>query len=281
MSCLYPIPAWYSEKLTDLGKRSVVFNPREGIQDEKLELPCGKCVGCKEDKAREWTVRLYCENLMHERSAFLTLTYDDNNLPSDLKLNKKDIQLFIKRLRNNRNKLRYFVCGEYGGMTNRPHYHAIIFGMDFHHPYQEDIGNEMFLYPDMSKYWSLGRVVVAPVTPASIAYVAGYATKKIGDPDTFNIMSKRPPIAYEFVKKYARNINDLEGVIVGSSKLPVPSVFFDWSDELTELKEKQSNYVRCMDIEEVIKRKEKHRARERNLKGKLSARDAKQKRNLN
>lgn len=47
-------------------------------------------------------------------------------------LDKTHVQLFMKRLRkaqcgNGKSPIKYYCCGEYGGKTNRPHYHAILF----------------------------------------------------------------------------------------------------------------------------------------------------------
>ena len=276
MPCLYPLAAWRSKSLNESGKRGITFNASTGLQEHPIDLPCSKCVGCKETQAREWTTRLYCENLYHERSSFLTLTYDDNNLPEGNKINKRDMQLFLKKLRNKGDKLRYFICGEYGGQTKRPHYHAIIFGLDFRSPYEQTIGENMFLYPEMEKYWNKGRVVIAPVTPASIAYVAGYAVKKIGDQDTFNMMSRKPPIGKQYVLDHAKNINDIEGVIVGENKLPVPSVFFEWTDELEPLKGRQIEHNRTLSPEQKWKARAKLRAREININSKIKSRNLKQ-----
>lgn len=277
MTCVYPLAAFRSKTVNpETGVRGITFSAREGVQDEKLDLPCGKCLGCKEDQAKDWTTRLYCESLGYERSAFLTITYDDDNYPLDGKINKRDMQLFLKRLRNQGDKLRYFICGEYGGITKRPHYHAIIFGMDFRSPYEQVIGENLFLYPDMEKYWNKGRVVIAPVTPASIAYVAGYAVKKIGDDDTFNMMSKVPPIGKEYCMKYAKNINEMGGVVVGDSINPVPKVFFDWSEDLEPLKEQQLEYVRTMSPNDKWEKRKRLRGREKSLRSKAKNNQVKQ-----
>ena len=70
---------------------------------------------------------------MHEDNCFITLTYDDENIPWDGSLNKQHFQAFMKRLRwhNKEKKIRYFHVGEYGEQLSRPHYHALIFNHDF------------------------------------------------------------------------------------------------------------------------------------------------------
>jgi hypothetical protein len=96
-----------------------------------LYVPCGKCIACRIARTREWTVRIMHEMSCHDNAVFATLTYDDDHLPPDRSISKDELQRFIKRLRKELGdrKIRYFACGEYGETTNRPHYHAIIFGL--------------------------------------------------------------------------------------------------------------------------------------------------------
>ena len=100
-----------------------------------FNVPCGKCLACLSQKAKEWTMRLSHEWYYYNEtnSMFITLTYDSDNIPSDYGLHKRDIQLFMKRLRKQCDKenikLKYFVAGEYGFQKHRPHYHMILFGL--------------------------------------------------------------------------------------------------------------------------------------------------------
>lgn len=94
--------------------------------------PCGKCLSCRIAKSREWSARLIHELGDWQEAVFVTLTYDDEHLPPNHSLVKKDLQKFFKRLRRYYQKpIRYFACGEYGEKTNRPHYHAIIYGIGY------------------------------------------------------------------------------------------------------------------------------------------------------
>ena len=105
-----------------------------------FQLPCGKCAECLLEKARDWAVRCTHEAKMHQKDCFITLTYSDQNLPPDGKLNYTHFQLFSKRLRKYAGKdIGFFMCGEYGESTQRPHYHACIFGWD---PEDKEIWNE-------------------------------------------------------------------------------------------------------------------------------------------
>lgn len=104
-----------------------------------LPVPCGKCPLCVRKKINHWTFRIKKEAELHSSAFFVTLTYDEEHLPKTTSgyptLNKRDVQLFIKRLRRheerkgNHNKIRYYLVGEYGSRTFRPHYHAVIFGI--------------------------------------------------------------------------------------------------------------------------------------------------------
>lgn len=102
-------------------------------------VPCGKCVECLSQKRNDWSVRLYYEMQKYSTPpAFITLTYDDDHLPTMVDedtgelvpvVSKRDLQLFFKRLRKRVPGIRYFFCSEYGPTTNRPHYHGIIFNL--------------------------------------------------------------------------------------------------------------------------------------------------------
>lgn len=135
-----------------------------------LDLPCGKCIGCREAKAKAWALRCRLELQEHESAAFSTLTYNNEKLPDTLQ--KRHLQLFLKRLRKRFNgrktnrDVRFFACGEYGEQTQRPHYHAILFGAS-----EKD--NQA-----IQAAWSYGHADVRNATAASINYVAGYTAKK-------------------------------------------------------------------------------------------------------
>lgn len=91
-------------------------------------VPCGKCFECKRNDRNGWAIRLQHEI---KSGTFVTLTYDEEHLPKDGKLIKKDLQDYIKRVReqlryeNPSFRLLYFGVGEYGERYGRPHYHII------------------------------------------------------------------------------------------------------------------------------------------------------------
>lgn len=147
--------------------------------------------------------------MSHLESSFITLTYNDDNLPYDVfsplpSLCKRDVQLFMKRLRKKLNKeIRFYLCGEYGENTHRPHYHAIIFGHDFNSD-KDFHGSSATL----SELWTYGNNFVGYCNPKTIQYVAGYVTKKFVNKkrDTitpeFTLMSRRPGIGFYAVNSY-------------------------------------------------------------------------------
>lgn len=139
-------------------------------------------------RARDWAVRCSLELADHKRASFVTLTYDDLHLPPTL--DKAHVSRFLRRLRKTlgSRSVRFFASGEYGETTERPHYHAILYGTA-----DEDA---------IQHCWRAGFARVDPVTPASISYVAGYSAKKIGwklqrgervDPSTGEVYEYQPP----------------------------------------------------------------------------------------
>lgn len=133
-------------------------------------VPCGKCLCCRASKSKEWALRLKHEQAYWDREGFVTLTYADEFLPPGGVLVKRDLVKFFKRLRKaiEPRKIRYFACGEYGSQTCRPHYHAIIFGIDSRDSHI------------VAKAWPFGdRISVDPVRSGGIEYVTGYVRKKI------------------------------------------------------------------------------------------------------
>lgn len=131
-----------------------------------------------------------------DASCFLTLTYNDGNLPVDLGLHKRDLQLFFKRLRKDieNKKIKYFACGEYGERSSRPHYHAIIFGLGLCDETFKIIGRSGKASKVMLEAWKYGFAVCGNVTYQSARYVAGYIQKKYSGPlERLNYEGREPP----------------------------------------------------------------------------------------
>jgi hypothetical protein len=178
MPCVKPIQAYQH---VDGG--ALVFGA-EPKNHRSLEIACGQCIGCRLTKSRHWATRIVHEAQCHEENVFITLTYNPENLPPDCGLRKKDFQDFMKRLRKAfpNNKIRFYHCGEYGDNTNRPHYHAILHGINFsdwYYLFDSPSGQPIYTSPTLEKIWSKGFVTIGEVTFESAAYVARYVVKKI------------------------------------------------------------------------------------------------------
>lgn len=147
-----------------------------------IRVPCGKCLVCRKNRARQWAVRVQHELEFHRFACFITLTYDDDHIPfieGEYTLWKNDLQLFFKRLRKKigkANKIKYLACGEYGDRTSRPHYHAIILGWQ-----PEDLSRigEITTSEILEDVWKQGQVAVGAAAPESIYYVTGYIINKL------------------------------------------------------------------------------------------------------
>lgn len=135
---------------------------------------CGQCLPCRISRRRQVTARLVYEAKVHDSSSFLTLTYDDVHLPSDLSLDPLHTKLFLKRFRDRYgyNSFRYYLVGEYGDTTQRPHYHAILFGV------AATEANRRLIH-DCWKKCDYHRCTLDDFTVERAQYVAGYVTKKM------------------------------------------------------------------------------------------------------
>lgn len=142
-----------------------------------------RCPACLLNRRRIWTHRLILETFSHDDSCFATLTYDKDKVPADGSLRIDHYQKFLRRLRKlyAPKEFRFFISGEYGPVSNRPHYHAIIFGMDQFVAGGID-GQHGLVQAAWSSKFTGGFTYCGSVTPASCAYVAGYVTKKIKEP---------------------------------------------------------------------------------------------------
>lgn len=205
---------------------------------EPLPLPCGKCPPCKARRVDAWVFRLMQEEKRSTSAKFVTLTYDTTNVPITkngfMTLEKEDFQLFMKRLRKTEpNKLKYYVAGEYGGQTTRPHYHAIIFNVES----DENI----------QKAWGKGSLHIGQVTNDSVAYTMKYIDKPPNQKillhsrddrkPEFSLMSKNlgdnylddPQILKYHQADLSRNYLTLEG----GHKIALPRYYREriWTDD--------------------------------------------------
>lgn len=212
MPCFTPRPAWRDPQgAVSLRRPTDVAFPWQSI-----ELPCGACEGCMKRDAASWSLRMLLELEDHDHACWCTLTYDENSVPASLQ--KHHVSAWIKRLRAHLapQKLRFFACGEYGETTQRPHYHCVLYGV-------------RKTSQEIQTCWPHGFVRTDPITPAAIAYVAGYVNKKLlgwprDDPRAppFRLMSRNPGIgasARTFTHAWRTT------AVWQGTKVPVPRYF--------------------------------------------------------
>jgi len=183
------------------------FYVRDKISQENIPVPCGKCPECKSRRVSGWSFRLQQEGKISSSAHFLTLTYDTSFVPispdGEMQLCVRDVQLFIKRLRKRaKGKLpiKYYLVGEYGTKTLRPHYHLILFNAEL---------------SDIQPAWDMGDIYYGEVNGASIGYTLKYMCKesKLDENDTrkkeFSLMSKRLGAAYLTAQMVNWHRNDM------------------------------------------------------------------------
>lgn len=226
MPCYLPVKAFYGKKLPS-GKREIVFSSGQAESCLDLKLPCGTCVGCRLERARQWAMRCVDESSLHSDNSFITLTFSDKTLPLNRSLDVSIFQKFMKRLRKEVDpvKLRYFHCGEYGPSTARPHYHSLIFGYAF--PDRVFLkttksGEKIYTSAQLDRCWGNGYSSVGDLTFGSAAYVARYHLKKVGSVVSDNhytnhktgemlnpeyvTMSRRPGIGSRWYDKFKSDV---------------------------------------------------------------------------
>lgn len=245
MPCYHPITAYRSKigRNKETGNWPIVFNVRDGYKDLEVKVPCGRCIGCRLEYSRQWAIRCVHEAQLYDRNSFITLTYNDENLPSDGSLKKKHFQDFMKRLRKELDKqgikIRYYHCGEYGEQLMRPHYHAIIFGYDFPDRKLFTVRRGVRLYRSemLERLWPFGFSTVGDVTFESAAYVARYVLKKVngdkaeehyqGKQPEYTTMSRRPGIGHDWLLKYKDDVYNYDYVVIRNNIKCRPPKYYD------------------------------------------------------
>lgn len=218
-----------------------MFSASQGFVDLPVTLPCGQCIGCRLEHARQWAVRCMHEASMHERNCFITLTYRDECLPADRSVSVRELQLFFKRLRKaySAERLRYYACGEYGAALGRPHYHACVFGFDFPDKYIWQVEDNYVLYrsPSLEKCWPFGFSTVGDVSFESAGYVARYCLKKVTGKGAaehyqwadvapeFSLMSRRPGLGRGWFERFKSDVYPKDFFTVNGRKNKPPRYY--------------------------------------------------------
>lgn len=264
MPCFKPIQGWRAQRLNENGKRPIVFKRRDAYLDMPVTVPCGRCIGCRLDKSRQWAIRCMHESQLYESNSFITLTFKDSCLPKDNSIDVKIFQDFMKRFRKkcsgitpvwnekkgcNDYPIRFLHCGEYGANKGRPHYHACIFNYDFPDKEHWSTHNNFKYYRSktLEKLWPFGHSLIGNLTFESAAYVSRYITKKITgeaaithyneiDYTTgellaerkpeYATMSRRPGLGKMWYEKFKDDVYPSDYIIINGKKVRPPK-FYD------------------------------------------------------
>lgn len=243
-----------------------IFLPDRGL------VPCGKCLACYKRRQDDWTFRLSYEFKNSFSAYFITLTYNEDNIPLQIEsgvthrvLRKRDLQLFFKRFRKAifPHKVRYFAIGEYGSKTLRPHYHAILF-------YSDKLDD---FYKPIERSWSLGFVSVSEVHFNHFHYVTKYCTTVSDLPSLlrrkeyrpFSLSSRKPAIGYCYLTPpmvhYHRSSLSTVSLLSGRKystpkyyreKLFDDSMKMDIRDRIDEWRQRDMSDLMDMDIHQSM-----------------------------
>lgn len=251
MPCFRLIDAWPAPP--GAPNRRPVFSPLKSYSGAKaFSIPCGRCNGCLDDKARDWGIRCAHEaQMMREAgrgSSFLLCSIRDEDLPADMSLDPLLIKNFIRRVAYECGETRYILCGEYGDRRKRPHYHVGLFGEDFFHdrkPWKKtDSGFVVYRSELAERLWPYGFVHIGELVEKSAAYIARY-TMKAARPngasltryneetgETWEVhpqflrMSRMPGIGASWFDKYWMDCST--GYLIHEGrKVPIPAYYLD------------------------------------------------------
>lgn len=287
MPCYHPLLAYRLD-----GK--VTFN-KPFVYAKGFNLPCGQCIGCRLSYSRQWAIRCIHEAQMHDHNCFITLTFSPEALAkrnNPQSLDVGEFQRFMKRLRKKYGKgVRFFHCGEYGEENKRPHYHALLFGVDFsdRQLFSQRNGVKLYVSDNLSKLWPHGFSTIGDVTFESAAYCARYVMKKVrgeGSPEHYMFtdmttgeinlvkpeyatMSRKPGIGKTWFDKYKEDVFPNDYCVVRGHEVRPPRYYDtilqqEYPEEYEAIKEKRKkdapevyeNYDERMDrlwVSQIVK----------------------------
>ena len=176
--------------------------------NQSQPFPCGQCINCRVNAQRKLVTRILLELAACPDSSFVTLTYSPDHVPRLVDgthtLSKRDFQLFLARLRKKTGRpFRYFLAGEYGSKTQRPHAHGIF------------TLSPLEMETHLRAAWSRGFVDIGTASRAAAFYSSGYVTKKMtrrederlnGRSPEFSLRSKRPALGASMIPQITSTI---------------------------------------------------------------------------
>lgn len=259
MPCYHPLPAWYCREKNASGKRSITFSPGSGTHGT-LQVPCGTCIGCKLERARQWAMRCMHEASLWDDNVFVTLTYDDEHLPPGGSLVPEHYVLFMKKLRYYYgNGIRFFHCGEYGEKLGRPHHHALLFNLDFPDKVllpREGV-NPLYRSPSLDSIWGHGFASIGAVSFESAGYIARYTLKKVVGPGAsehyanrvpeYLTMSRKPGIGRGWIDKFGAGVYRDDSCIVNGAECKPPRYYDNVAEVVRPSVMKKIRYRRARD----------------------------------
>lgn len=233
---------------------------------------------------------------MHRANCFVTLTYADEFLPPDYSVDVRVHQLFLKRLRKRfaPQRFRFYLCGEYGELNRRPHYHACLFGLDMPDKrlWKMTDDGPLFTSQILDQVWGFGFTTLGAVTFKSAAYTARYVMKKVtGDraekhyqvvhpisgqvvqqrPE-YTKMSLKPGIGTAWFEKYKNDVYPDDFIIVNGRKVRPPKYYDVLLERVADLELRQMKRRRIL-------RGKKHSAN--NTRDRLRVREVVQRARIN
>lgn len=254
-----------------------------------IEVPCGKCIICRNIKSSEWATRLQHEadnyNPITEVT-ISTLTYNEENINKNYSLNKKDVQDFIKRFRITRerrgykNKIKYFIAGEYGSTRGRPHYHAILYGVNSFDKREMEI---------LKETWGKGNIYPEMIRQAdkTMCYVAKYINKgdntvEYLDKNEYKKKTNREAqfklcssgIGKRFVEENKNNIIANKKIYTNNYEQAIPKQYLKWlrekmnNEEIAKMNTEMSRDMNKKideEINNIVKQYEKEGAKKEEL----------------
>ena len=295
MACFKPLAAHYTWRGEVAVTRAV---GQTGLEQGEFAVPCGRCIGCRIDQSKQAAVRCVHEERMQaeagRQSTFLTLTYEDHNVP-DCFVNKKtgeyygngtldpnDHVDFVNKLRlrlyRKGQSFRYYMCGEYGEKFLRPHFHYLIFGYGFpdKEPWRIHKGVQYYRSEELESIWNYGHSSIGHVTVESAAYCARYVKKKINGQladahyrnaanerilPEFTRMSLKPGIGASWFEKYG--VTDVydsgDFIVINGVKYSTPRYYDKLyerldADALASIKSQREERARAFQFDNTYER---------------------------
>lgn len=183
-------------------------------------------------------MRIVHESSLYLDNSFLTVTYSDENLPAHHSLDIDHHKLFMKRLRKYvPAKIRFYMCGEYGDETHRPHYHYCMFNWD---PADKkylkttETGNKLYTSEALDRIWGLGDCYIGDLTFESAAYCGRYCMKKLtgrrkseygSRVPEFSAQSRKPGVGAPWLAKWKTDVFPHDYCVINGKKVRVPKYY--------------------------------------------------------